>query len=144
MKLEEIVAEWDKDSEIDKTELGDESLRIPKLHNKYFQIYTRERLILRKYESELKRLKLDKFEFYSQGPSKESQEKGWEFPARGVILKGDMSTYMEADPDIIELSLKIGLQQEKVEFLDSIIKSFRDRGFLIKNAIEWHKFTMGG
>jgi hypothetical protein len=144
MKLEDIVAEWEKDSDIDKTELGDESLRIPKLHNKYFQIFTRERLILRKHESEMKKLKLEKFEFYSQGPSKESQEKGWVFPARGMILKGDMPTYMEADPDIIELSLKIGLQQEKVEFLDSIIKSFRDRGFLIKNAIEWNKFTMGG
>ena len=39
MQLEAIYDEWKKDSEIDKTELGDESIAIPKLHHKYFQMY---------------------------------------------------------------------------------------------------------
>jgi hypothetical protein len=52
--------------------------------------------------------------------------------------------YMDADQDIINMSLKIGLQQEKVELLESIIKSLTNRGFQIKSAIEWTKFTMGG
>ena len=71
MKLDEIYVEWKKDSEIDTTSLGDESLKIPKLHHKYFQIYSAEKLLLRKYETELKQLKLAKYEFYTQGPSKE-------------------------------------------------------------------------
>jgi hypothetical protein len=52
--------------------------------------------------------------------------------------------YMEADRDMIELSLKIGMQGEKIEFLESIIKSLQTRNFLIKNAIDFMKFTMGG
>ena len=40
MVLEEIYELWHKDSIIDKTELGDESLKIPQLHHKYFKIYS--------------------------------------------------------------------------------------------------------
>lgn len=143
MKLEEIYAEWDKDSNIDTTDLGNESIKIPSLHNKYFKVYTSEKLLLRKYEAEMKELKLEKYEFYTQGPSKDSMEKGWSMPARGMILKQEMPMYMEGDKELIAQSLKIGYQQEKIELLESIIKSLVNRGFQIKAAIDWHKFTMG-
>lgn len=143
MKLEAIFEEWKKDSEIDMTELAHESIKIPKLHHKYFQIYSTEKMLLRKYEAEMKTLKLDKYEFYTQGPSKESNEKGWVLPARGMILKQEMPMYLDADKELIDLSLKIGYQQEKIELLESIIKSLTNRGFQIKAAIEWNKFTMG-
>ena len=91
----------------------------------------------------MRQLKLAKYEFYTQGPTKETQDLGWELPARGMILKAEMPMYLEGDKDIIELSLKIGLQQEKVELLESIIKSLSNRGFQIKAAIDWFKFTMG-
>jgi len=143
MKLDAIYEEWKKDSNIDTTELGNEAIKIPKLHHKYFQVYSSEKLLLRKFEAEMKSLKLAKYEFYTQGPSKESQDNGWVLPARGMILKQEMPMYLEADRDLIELSLKIGYQQEKIELLESIIKSLTNRGFQIKSAIDWHKFTMG-
>ena len=144
MKFEDIFASWEKDSTIDRTELAEESLKIPKLHHKYYSMFVAERVTLRKLESELKKLKLDKYEFYTQGPTDETKEKGWRMPARGMILKQDIPMYMEADQDIIDLSLRIGMQQEKVEFLESIIKTFQTRGYIIKNAIDFTKFTMGG
>jgi hypothetical protein len=51
--------------------------------------------------------------------------------------------YLEADSDLIELSLKIGLQQEKVELLQNIIKSLTNRGFNIKSAIDFIRFQSG-
>jgi len=144
MKFEDLFSSWEKDSVIDRTELGDESLKIPKLHHKYYSIYVTEKAILRKLESEMKKLKLDKYEFFTQGPTEETKEKGWRMPARGMILKADIPLYMEGDQDIIDLSLKIGMQQEKIEFLESIIKSFQTRGYIIKNAIDFARFTMGG
>jgi len=142
MKLEAIYEEWKKDSEIDKTELGDESIKIPKLHHKYFQVYSSEKLLLKKYEAEMRQLKLAKYEFYTMGPN-EDTPKDWTLPPRGMILKGDIPMYLEGDKEIIEMSLKIGLQQEKVELLESIIKSLSNRGFQIRAAIDWFKFTMG-
>jgi hypothetical protein len=143
MKIEEIFSLWEEDVKVDRTELGDEALKIPKLHHKYFQILVKEKMILRQYEAEMKQLKLDKYEFYTQGPNEETKDKGWRLPAKGIILKGDIPAYMDADQDIINLSLKIGLQQEKVDFLESIIKTVMNRNFLIRAAIDWQKFTMG-
>lgn len=143
MTIDEILENWQVDVKIDKTELGDEALNIPKLHHKYYQIYVKEKLILRKQESEMKQLKLDKYEFFTQGPNEETKNKGWKLPPKGMILKTDMPMYMDADEEIVNLSLKIGYQQEKIELLDSIIKTIINRNFLIRNAIDWQKFTMG-
>ena len=143
MKLEDIFAEWEQDSRIDRTELGDEVLRIPKLHHKYFKIFTNERLILRKYEAELKQLKLAKHEFFTMGPTEETHAKGWQLPPQGKILRSDVNNYVDADNEVINLTLKIGIQQEKLELLESIIKSLTNRGFNIKSAIDWEKFKVG-
>ena len=144
MKFEDIHAAWEKDSVIDRTELGDESLRIPKLHHKYYTMLVAEKATLRKLDSCMKKLKLEKYEFYTQGHTDETKAKGWKLPARGMILKNDIPMYMEADPDVVDLSLRIGVQQEKVDFLTSILESVRFRSNAIKNAIDWARFTMGG
>lgn len=143
MKLDDIYQEWEKDSEINRNELGDEALRIPKLHHKYFKIFTQERLTLRKLEFDLKQLKLEKYEFFTQGPTPEQHEKGWKLPPQGKILKSDANNYVDADPDVINLALRIGMQLEKIELLESIIKTLTNRGFNIKSAIEWEKFKVG-
>lgn len=143
MKLEDIFAAWQNDSNINRDDLDRESLNASNLHHKYHKIYTHERIVLRKYELELKQLRLEKFEFYTQGPTRESQEKGWQLPPAGKILKADANTYVDADKDVTELSLKAGLQHEKIELLGSIIKSIMNRGFQIKNAIDFMKFQSG-
>lgn len=143
MKIESILEEWDKDSNIDSTELGDASLRLAKLHHKYYRMLVNEKMVLKSYESDMKILKLDKYEFYTQGPNEETAKKGWELPAKGLILKNDIPMYMEADKDIIHLSLKIGLQSEKVQALESIIRTINSMGYNIKAAIDWQKFING-
>lgn len=143
MTVDEILELWHEDSAIDKTELGEEALKIPKLHHKYYQIFVKEKMLLRKLEAAMKQLKLDKYEFLTQGPNEETKDKGWKLPPKGMILKGDIPMYLEGDQDIINQSLKIGYQQEKIELLESIIKSIMNRSFIIRDAIDWQKFTMG-
>lgn len=143
MTLEEILESWEKDCLIDRTELAEESLKIPSLHSKYLKLLSAEKLKLKKIESDYKQLKLDKYEFFSQGHNEETMQKGWKLPAKGMILKSDIPMYMEADADIINSTLKISYQQEKVETLEAIIKSVMNRGYQIKSAIDWNKFIMG-
>jgi len=143
MKIEDILEKWKEDSEVDRTELGDEALKIPKLHHKYYQMYISEKLALRSLDADMKKLKLDKYEFYTQGHTEETRALGWELPAKGMILKTDIPMYIDADRELIKLSLKIGIQQEKIELLESIIKSLNNRGYNIKAAIEWIRFTNG-
>ena len=144
MKIDKIFEEWDTDTDLDKTELGDEALKVSKLHHKYFRILSQERITRRSLEAEMKVLKLEKFEFYTQGPSRESVERGWVMPPIGKVVKSEVNNYMEADKDIIDISLKIGIQSEKIDLLESIIKTILSRGYNIKAAIDWEKFKMGG
>jgi N6-adenosine-specific RNA methylase IME4 len=69
-------------------------------------------------------------------------ELGWE-PNPLKILRADIPQYIDADKDIIELTLKISYQNEKVDFLEQAIRSLNSRGFNIKSAVEWEKFKVG-
>jgi hypothetical protein len=64
-------------------------------------------------------------------------------PPIGKVVKSEVNNYMEADRDIIDISLKIGIQSEKIDLLESIIKTILSRGYNIKAAIDWEKFKMG-
>lgn len=143
MKLDDIQNLWESDCKIDRTELGEESLRIPQLHSKYFKIYSTERLTLKGLESQYKMLYKQKYEYYmGQLSEEELKENEWE-PNQLKILKSDVPMYIEADKDTVLIKQKIQIQEEKLEFLESIIKSLTNRGFQIKAAIDWVKFTQG-
>lgn len=143
MKLEEILNAWDTDSKIDRTDLGEEAANIPMLHSKYLRIYTEEKLNMVKLQYQMKRLRLAKHEFLSQGPSKETQAKGWTLPARGMILKADMPMYMEADENISDLQLEIDLSEAKLSALESIMKSIASRSYVVRDILEWVRWTGG-
>lgn len=143
MRLEEIQSLWETDVNIDRTELGDESLRIAKLHSKYYRIFSQERLLLRKMEADYKELYRDKYEWFNGTCSQETMEEhGWK-PNPLKILRTDISMHIEADEQMRNVGLRIEMQKEKVEFLESIIKTLVPMGFNIKNAIEWAKFQNG-
>lgn len=143
MKLETILEMWEKDSVIDKTELGQESLNTPQVHARYLKILAAEKLQYRRLHAEMQVLKRDKHQFLLGGPTEESQEKGWEYPTRGRIMKTDIDIFNDADKEVQVLQQKLDLQQQKIETLDSILRTIANRGFQIKAAIDWYNFVNG-
>lgn len=142
MKLEEIEALWEQDIKIDRTELDSESLKIPTLHGKYYKIYLREKVQLKAEEQSYKQFYKLKHEYYTGKISQsELNEFGWE-PFQ-FVLKNDLQVYMDSDKELCERLLKLNVQKEKVQFLEDIIKTLNSRGFLIKNAIDFIRFTSG-
>ena len=75
--------------------------------------------------------------------SDDLKEYGWE-PNRLSILKSDIPMHMDADKDIINLNLKLAMQQEKVDVLEQIIRHISNRGYLLKTMLDWEKFKVGG
>mgnify|MGYP000435115269 CR=1 FL=1 len=51
---------------------------------------------------------------------------------------------MKMDKIIVDATLSVGYQKEKVKFLESILENIKFRGNAIKNSIEFLKFTQGG
>lgn len=143
MKFEDLQSEWEQDSKIDRTELGEESLRIPQLHSKYFKLFSAERIRLKQLENEYKTFYRLRYEYYMGILDHETlKHYEWE-PNPMKILKSDMSIYMESDHVLQTLQQRIDFQKEKVELLESIIKHLPNRGFNIKAAIDWTKFQHG-
>jgi hypothetical protein len=143
MTLDDVFENWSEDSKISKTDLDDESLKIPLLHSKYLKFYTTERMVLMRLEAEYKTLFKLKSEYFSGSLDMDTiRENEWE-PNPKLILKSDLNMHIEADAQIQRLSLKIGLQREKVSTLDSIIKNIINRGFQISNAINYMKLMNG-
>lgn len=143
MDIETIYSEWAKDGEIDQTNVSRAVTDIPKLHNKYFKIYVDEGLKLKKLKAEYKILWKIKGEYYrGELDEEELKQHGWK-PQPLRILKADVPSYLEADPEVIKKSLLIGLQEEKVAYLESIVKHISNRNFLLKTIVDWEKFRTG-
>jgi len=143
MQLDEIFENWQNDSKISKTELDDESIKTSLLHSKYLKMYSTEKLTLYKLEAEYKTLFKLKSEYYAGTLDLQTiKEKGWE-PNPKIILKSDLNIHIEADSDIQKLSLKMGLQREKIYALESILKSVSNRGFQISTAVNYMKLMNG-
>jgi hypothetical protein len=143
MTLDDIREMTKKDLTMDETELTIESMKTPQLHNKYLIIFTDEKLILGKMESDLQRLRKDKWLYYTGKMSQEElDDREWQ-PFDLNILKTDIDRFMQADDDIIHATNKILLQREKVNYLESIIKIINNRQWSIRAVIDWLKFTNG-
>tara|TARA_R100000152_G_C6762025_1_gene186233 strand:- start:927 stop:1361 length:435 start_codon:yes stop_codon:yes gene_type:complete len=143
MNIATIRGMVEKDLKIDSTELDLASLRIPQLHNKYLNIFHDERLLLKKMKIDFKELSRSKWEYYTGKMDQDTlDELGWEpFPLK--ILKTDIDRYLDSDKDLSAEKSKIDYQEEKVLYLESVLKNITNLQWNIKNAIEWRKFLNG-
>jgi|MGYP001368813405 hypothetical protein len=140
MTLEELQQSVDRDFALDDTELDTESIKIPLLHNKYLQHFNKFSLLLKKAEYEHKVLKRQKWEYYT-GKADPSVYKEKPFDLK--ILKADVHIYMESDDELQKADQKEAYLKQVVNYLEQVLRSINTRNFIIKNAIEWKKFTSG-
>lgn len=143
MDIETLYKEWAKDGEIDQVNISKATTDIPKLHNKYFRWYVEEGLKLKKLKAEYKILCKLKGEWYrGEMDDEDLKHHGWK-PQPLKILRADVPQYIESDVDVIKLSLKIGLQEEIVSYLESIVRQISNRNFLLKTIVDWERFRTG-
>jgi hypothetical protein len=141
-KIDDLLAEWAKDSVIDRTEPGKALLDIPKLHSKYLNILSTHRLLIRDSEFKYNRMKKIKWEYYTGKLDDDQLAKyGWEpFP---FVLKSDITTYLDADEDLSKYLAQRRMHEEIVEVCMSIMKELGARTFQLKDFISWEKFIQG-
>ena len=141
MKLEDIMNEAEKYLHIDETNLAKESLETPKMYGKLLRIRTNESMLLQRYRFQLKKLYQDKRDYYL-GRADPEVYKAKPFDLK--ILKSEVDSYIEADDEIQDLTLKIEVQTEKLNYLDNALKQVANRGFTIRNALDFQKMMNGG
>ena len=67
---------------------------------------------------------------------------GWK-PNPRKIIRNDLDKHIQADKEVIRLSLRIDYHSARANFLEDIIKTIHSRNFIIKSMIDIFKFQHG-
>ena len=140
MDLEKLQEQADSDLKINDTELDLESLKTPQLHNKYMKHLTKFKLMLSRAEGDLYNTKRELWEYYT---GKADASVYAEKPFDLKVLRTDVDKYIESDDELIKAKQKCEYLNACVDYLEKTIRQISNRGFAIKNAIDWRKFTSG-
>lgn len=140
--LEQILKMWDSDAVIDQTEPSKELIKIPVYHSKYVSILTKHKIASKKANFDYLRMRKVKWEYFTGKLSQEElEEHGWE-PFQ-FTLKSDITTYLEADKDLIRLLEKKVYHEECVSVIESIMQELKQRTWQLRDFISWEKFIGG-
>ena len=140
MNLDELKLQVSQDLKVDDEHLDTESLKNQEIKAKYLAHKSKFELLLFKAKGDYKRLYREKWEYYGgKADAKIYASKPFDLK----VLKTDLGVYISADEEIIYAENKIGYLETVVDYIKGVIKSVDNRGWDIKNAIEWKKFEAG-
>ena len=140
MNLDELKLQVSQDLRVNDEHLDTESLKNQEIKAKYLDHKSKFELLLFKAEGDYKRLYREKWEYYGgKADAKIYASKPFDLK----VLKTDLGVYISADEEIIDAENKIGYLETVVDYIKGVIKSVDNRGWDIKNAIEWKKFEAG-
>ena len=140
MTLDELKLQVQRDLKIDNEHLDTESLKNQEIKANYLDHKSRYELLLYKAKGDYKRMYREKWEYYGgKADAKIYATKPFDLK----VLKTDLAVYITSDEDIINAENKVGYLETVVDYIKGVIKSVDNRGWDIKNAIEWRKFEAG-
>ena len=140
MTLDELKLQVQRDLKVDNEHLDTESLKNQEIKANYLDYKSRYELLLYKAKGDYKRMYREKWEYYGgKADAKIYATKPFDLK----VLKTDLAVYITSDEDIINAENKVGYLETIVDYIKGVIKSVDNRGWDIKNAIEWRKFEAG-
>jgi len=140
MTLDELKLQVQRDLKVDNEHLDTESLKNQEIKANYLDYKSRYELLLYKAKGDYKRMYREKWEYYGgKADAKIYATKPFDLK----VLKTDLAVYISADEEIMNAENKIGYLETVIDYIKGVIKSVDNRGWDIKNAIEWRKFEAG-
>ena len=141
LDLDAIQRMWEQDSKIDPDNLHTESLNIPILHSKYFEIHNTILLLKKKAEQQKKNIRHQKYEYFT-GKADPDVYLENPFPKK-IRDKETLQGYLDSDEKLSQSSLKVDYYDVMLSYLQDIMKMIHQRNYQIKNAIDFQKFASG-
>jgi hypothetical protein len=139
--LDTIQKMWEKDSKIDIDNLHTESLNIPILHAKYFDLYNNILLLKKKAEQQKKNIRHQRYEYFTGKADPDVYVEN-PFPKK-IRDKETLQGYLDSDEKLMQVSLKVDYYETMLSYIDSILKMIFNRTYQIKNSIEYMRFQSG-
>lgn len=140
MPIEQLEREAEKDMElrIDRTE--QDSANTPTIFNKYHKQYRFVQQELTVCESALKHLRFKKWLYYS---GKDKPRVYDEKPLDLKVMKSDVNKFIDADEEVMEMTLKLNLLEIKKKFIAEKLKEISNRSYMINNILKTLEFKHG-
>jgi len=124
----------------DLEHIDQESFKNQMIKQKWLDYKADFELLLIKAKTDHQHMYREKWEYYGgKADAKIYASKPFDLK----VLKTDLSVYITSDEDIINAENKVGYLEVVVDYIKGVIKSVDNRGWDIKNAIEWKKFEAG-
>ena len=141
MTLEELQEEARKDLAItDQERLDTESFKNQKIKSKWLDYRNRYEQLLIKHKANHQKMYREKWEYYGgKADAKVYAAKPFDIK----VLKNDLHMYIQSDDDILQLQTKISYYEMIIKYVEGVLKSIDNRGWVIRNATEWKKFEAG-
>ena len=128
--LDKLQEMWEKDSKIDRDNLHEESLAIPSLHAKYFELYNTIFLMRKKAEQQRKNIRHERYEYFSGKADPDVYVQN-PFPKK-IRDKDTMQKYLDADEKLSTVCLKIDYYDTMLVYIESILTLYHNNQFLVK------------
>jgi hypothetical protein len=141
LDLDVIQKMWENDSKIDIDNLHTESLNIPALHAKYFELYNNILLLKKKADQQKRNIRHNRYEYYSGKADPDVYIEN-PFPKK-IRDKDTMQKYLDADEKLSQITLKVEYYDVMLSYIENILKMIHNRTYQIKNAIEYMRFQSG-
>ena len=144
MTLDELRDEWEVDSVIDTANLGTSTLGLVKIMSKYLRYYYDERVVMRRLDTRLKKLRHVKQDFLMNGHNEVTQKMGWKLPPKGRLdNKAELQSYLDVDHDMVAASEELAAQVDKVEMIKSWTEVIKTMHFKVSQVLDEMKFKAG-
>lgn len=142
--LDELHDEWEKDGDVDKTEIGDELLKIPRLHAKYLRILSYHNLQSKELGINYTKAKKIRYEYYQGDLNNPDDLAKYGFdPMVKRILKTEIPLYIESDATLLSIIRKKNMHDEIAATTNSILKELNSRTYQLRSYIDYEKFING-
>ena len=104
-------------------------------------MYTTIKLLKTKCGDTLAKTRLERYNYYSgKAPAEAYVEEPFPYKVRD---KESMSMHLNADDKLAKIKLKSDYYDVMLAFLEDILKMIHNRGYQVKNSIDFLKFQSG-
>jgi len=139
-KIEDIEKQAEADFKLHLDELHIDSIKTPDIYNKYLKLYFFEKKLLKALKLDYKKILREQWEYYSGKAEDEVYKKK---PLGHKIRPANVDKYLDSDPALQSSKAKMELQEDKLEYIEKLLKVISDRTWNIKHAIDYIKFKNG-
>lgn len=126
-----LKIEVDTDLELNKNNIIEKNLLIPKLYNKYLNIYNKELKLYKDYLLLKDKTYGELFHYYK-----------FDYHIK-LDKKTDIDPYINNDIKFNKICYKLNNQEIYIKWIEKILDNIKQMGYSIKNFIEYQKFLNG-